>query len=190
MTGCPNGCARPYTAEIGIVGRTKTTLRRLRRRVADRRPPGRAHPRRRAARPDPRRARARPRPLRRPRRRRRVVRRLGARRSAPATDRRRGSPSRSSAADRRARHLGAIVSAIADRHRAQTSGRRRDVVWLVGAGPGDPDLLTVKAARLLAAADVVVHDALVGDGVLALVPPDGRADRRRQAAGPAGARRS
>jgi uroporphyrin-III C-methyltransferase len=44
-------------------------------------------------------------------------------------------------------------------------------VWLVGAGPGDPDQLTVKAARLLAEADVVVHDALVGDGVLALVPP-------------------
>lgn len=43
-------------------------------------------------------------------------------------------------------------------------------MWLVGAGPGDPDLLTVKAARVLAGADVVVHDALVGDGVLALVP--------------------
>lgn len=41
-------------------------------------------------------------------------------------------------------------------------------IWLVGAGPGDPDLLTVKAARLIAEAEVIVHDGLVGPGVLGM----------------------
>lgn len=57
------------------------------------------------------------------------------------------------------------------------------LVSLVGAGPGDPDLLTVKALRCLQAADVVYHDRLVGDDVLARC----RRDARRVAIGRRGA---
>ena len=52
-------------------------------------------------------------------------------------------------------------------------------VWLIGAGPGDSDLLTVKAARLIAQADALVFDHLVGDGIMDLA----RADARRIYAG-------
>ena len=45
-------------------------------------------------------------------------------------------------------------------------------VWLVGAGPSDVELLTVKGRRLLAEADVIVYDRLAGVGVLAWGRPD------------------
>ena len=48
------------------------------------------------------------------------------------------------------------------------------MVWLVGAGPGDPDLLTIKAARVIGTADVIVHDGLVSSEILDLAPADAR----------------
>src|SRR3546814_17249677 len=50
--------------------------------------------------------------------------------------------------------------------------RSSDLVWLVGAGPGDTELLTRKAERLFREDDIVFYDALVGAGVLALIPAD------------------
>ncbi len=60
----------------------------------------------------------------------------------------------------------------------------RGSVVLVGAGPGDPGLLTLKALRALNEADVILHDHLVGDGVLALARRDAhRIDVGKRAGG-------
>lgn len=60
-----------------------------------------------------------------------------------------------------------LPPALLRRDRAPRSGK----VYLVGAGPGDPELLTLKAARLLATAEVVVIDHLVSPPVLDLIAP-------------------
>ncbi|XVH32870.1 uroporphyrinogen-III C-methyltransferase [Haloferacaceae archaeon DSL9] len=57
------------------------------------------------------------------------------------------------------------------------------MVYLVGSGPGDPELLTVKARRLLDEADVVLHDKLPGPEIIDLVPESKREDVGKRAGG-------
>jgi uroporphyrin-III C-methyltransferase/precorrin-2 dehydrogenase/sirohydrochlorin ferrochelatase len=64
-------------------------------------------------------------------------------------------------------------------HAAGTRDMRPGTVYLVGAGPGDPELLTLRAAKLLAEADVIVHDHLVSPPILEL----GRREAERIYAG-------
>ena len=52
-----------------------------------------------------------------------------------------------------------------------SAAAQKGTAYLVGAGPGDPDLLTLRAARLLATADVILHDDLVPDAIVSLCNP-------------------
>lgn len=62
------------------------------------------------------------------------------------------------------------MSTTTNRQRSNEAGK----VAIVGAGPGDPELITVKAHRLLRAADVVLYDNLIDDRLLDLCPRDAR----------------
>jgi uroporphyrin-III C-methyltransferase / precorrin-2 dehydrogenase / sirohydrochlorin ferrochelatase len=72
-----------------------------------------------------------------------------------------------------------LALAIEQSHSAPAGGR----VALVGAGPGDPELLTAKALDLLASADYVLHDALISPETLALCGPDARLENVGKRAG-------
>ncbi|HWA20221.1 MAG TPA: siroheme synthase CysG [Devosia sp.] len=67
------------------------------------------------------------------------------------------------------------VEKLLDAHAADAAG----IVWLIGAGPGSEDLLTLRAQRLLQEADVIVHDQLVPDAVIEM----GRRDAERISVG-------
>lgn len=84
---------------------------------------------------------------------------------------------------------GSVASAVENGDREEAHKAANDLilqpqnsagyVWLVGAGPGAEDLLTLRAHRVLMEADVIVHDALVPEGVIAM----GRRDAERLSVG-------
>ena len=67
--------------------------------------------------------------------------------------------------------------------RSAADGAAPGTVYFVGSGPGDPDLLTVRARRLLEAADAVLHDKLPGPEIIDRIPAEKREDVGKRAGG-------
>jgi uroporphyrin-III C-methyltransferase/precorrin-2 dehydrogenase/sirohydrochlorin ferrochelatase len=108
--------------------------------------------------------------------------RAGVRAALPAVDRRRRFWDDFFAGELAARLLAGAVAdtpgeegieaQFAATLAAEAGGTPRGTVWLIGAGPGDPDLMTLRAQQLLQQCDVVLYDRLVPDAVLARVRRD------------------
>jgi uroporphyrin-III C-methyltransferase/precorrin-2 dehydrogenase/sirohydrochlorin ferrochelatase len=81
--------------------------------------------------------------------------------------------------DERKQKLHELAAAPAPKHSGASGGpalSAAGMVYLVGAGPGDPELLTLKALRILGQADVVLHDDLLTQELLDLIPPSARVE--------------
>jgi uroporphyrin-III C-methyltransferase/precorrin-2 dehydrogenase/sirohydrochlorin ferrochelatase len=70
----------------------------------------------------------------------------------------------------------ARLRAASDTATARQAGPPEGMVYLVGAGPGDPELVTLKALRVLGQADVVLHDDLLTPEILGLIPSSARVE--------------